>query len=75
MVITAAHITWTLPEAESEKPRDADDLLVDMLIEAQSYRVLAQRAIQTLHEVQLDRDLLKAQRALDRRRVREKAAA
>jgi len=71
--ITAADISWGLP-AEDESIETADDLTVLAIVEAQSYRVLAQQALHALHRVTLERDILLGQREIDRRTVREKAA-
>jgi hypothetical protein len=70
--LTAADITWDLALADA--PESAfDDVLVTAICEAQSYRLLAQQVLQQLHAVTLERDLLRSQRAIDRRREREEA--
>lgn len=71
--ITAADITWDLP-ADDEPIETGDDVAVLAIVEAQSYRVLAQQALHALHRVTVERDILLGQRELDRRMVREKAA-
>lgn len=45
--ITAAEISWTLA-APVDVPA-ADDLIVDVLLDARAYRELAQQAIHALH--------------------------
>lgn len=69
--ITAADIRWNLT-AEDEPIDTAGDFTVLAIIEAASYRSLAQQALHLLHRVTLERDVLLEQRQIDRRR--EKAA-
>ena len=72
--LTAADIRWGLSAEEPEVSGSILDLLEVALVEAQSYRVLAQQALHVLHGVQLERDVLRGQRLLDRRRDRERTA-
>ena len=44
--LTAADLQWELAPAPD---RPADDLLVDLILEAQAYRLLAQQAVHALH--------------------------
>ena len=69
--INAEDINWELSPVAPAPAADID-LLTCAIAEAQSYRLLAQVALHELHNVTLERDLLKQQRMLDRRREREK---
>jgi hypothetical protein len=53
--LTADAIRWDLAPAPDETSA-ATDLLVDVVIEAQSYRLLAQQAVHALHELQRRHD-------------------
>jgi hypothetical protein len=71
--LTANDISWELAAIEAPASND-DDLLVRAVTEAQSYRLLAQSALHALHEVTLERDVLRGQRILDLQRQRKAAA-
>jgi hypothetical protein len=43
--------------------------IVDLTTERDAYRMLAQQALHALHLVTLERDVLRAQRAIDQRRA------
>ena len=73
VAITAADITWELQPLPDIVPTDGD-LLTDAIVEAQSYRQLAQSALHGLHAVQIERDILRGQLNLDRRRRKAAAA-
>jgi hypothetical protein len=45
--------------------------VADLEADRDSYRLLAQQTLHALHHVTLERDVLRAQRGLDRRRERE----
>jgi predicted trehalose synthase len=47
--LTAVDIRWTLAPAP-DVPHDSDDLVADAIIDAQSYRLVAQQAIGALAE-------------------------
>jgi hypothetical protein len=64
-VISASDIVWELGQ---EEPTSGDDALTTAICEAQSYRILAQQLLHALHDVQVERDLLKKQGLIDRRR-------
>lgn len=50
--LTAADIAWDLqPAPADEAAADSTDLLVNVLLEAQAYRTLAQQATHALHEL------------------------
>ena len=51
------------------------DRVVDLTIERDSYRLLAQQLLHALHHVTRERDVLREQRALDRQRVRDERRA
>ena len=69
---SADDITWELaPTVDGEIPVDETDVATVAIIEAESYRALAQQALHLLHDVTLERDVLREQRAIDRRRERE----
>jgi hypothetical protein len=51
------------------------DQIVDLTIERDSYRLLSQQLLHALHEVTLERDVLRDQRTLDRRALREEQRA
>jgi hypothetical protein len=53
MELSADDIEWNLRPVTIEP---SDDLLVDALVEAESYRLLAQQAIHRLREMQLQLD-------------------
>lgn len=75
-MLTADAINWELPPSEPEaQPTDVSDLTVEALIEAQSYRLLAQRLLHHLHDVQVEREVLREQRRIDRSRARAGAQA
>jgi hypothetical protein len=76
-MIYAATIRWDLPPSEPDDARlaDATDLAVEALIEAQSYRLVAQQLLHQLHQAQLERDILRGQLRIDRSRAREEEAA
>lgn len=70
-MITASDICWELDRTpDSFDPDEA----VDATIKAEAYRRLARQALQQLHDVTLERDILREQRSLDRRRTRETPA-
>jgi hypothetical protein len=69
----AADICWDLADQQDDDVPDGD-LLTAAIIEAQSYRLVAQAALHELHTVTLERDVLRGQCAIDRRRDREAAA-
>ena len=71
MTITADEISWDLAPAEETSIPTEDDLLGIAIVEAQSYRLFAQLALHALHEITIQRDVLRDQRQLDRRRQRE----
>lgn len=60
--VNADAIAWTL--ADELPPASDDDPLVDALLEAQSYRLLAQQAIHALHDLTRERDRLREQHQL-----------
>ena len=71
--VAAADIPWTLPPAP-DVPHDPEDLLVEALVEAQSYRTVAQQAIHALHDLTQQHDRLRTShhRLIDKhRRLRE----
>lgn len=49
------------------------DRVVDLTLERDSYRTLAQQLLHALHHVTLERDILKGQINIDRRRQHEPA--
>lgn len=83
MMLTAADISWQLPELPTEdRVGDRADMLVNVLVEAQSYRVLAQQAVHALHGLTDQHDRLRKQhhrlvdeyRRLNGQPIRPKAA-
>jgi len=70
---TVDDIQWELSPVDAHESSldEPSDLLVDALLEAQSYRLLAQQALHRLHAITIERDLLREQRSIDRRRTRE----
>ena len=73
--MTADDIRWTLAPVEDD-PEETADLTTNAIVEAQAYRVLAQCALRCVHDVMLERDVLRGQRRLDRHQAaRERTAA
>ncbi len=74
-MLTAADIPWELQEPPADDlPYDPEDLLVELLVEAQSYRTVAQQVIHALHDLTQQHDRLRAShyRLIDEhRRLRE----
>jgi hypothetical protein len=62
-LLTAADIPWELAVAPATT---SDDVLVDAVVEAMAYRVLAQQAIHQLHALQ--GDITRLERERDRLR-------
>ena len=59
-MLTAADISWELRELSADDlPHGPDDMLVDVLVEAQSYRTLARQAIHELHSLAQQHDRLR----------------
>jgi hypothetical protein len=80
-VITAADIRWELAQIPDPVPPVVDDSdallerIVDLTIERDVYRALAQELLEALHQTQLERDVLREQRSLDRRHERDRQGA
>src|SRR6185295_15345472 len=73
--LTAADIDFEFKAGPWPTPADTPiedvyDRIVDLTIERDSYRQLSQSLMHALHHVTLERDLLRAQRTLDRQRAR-----
>jgi hypothetical protein len=64
--VTSADITWK--PAPADWPEDADPIerIVDLTIERDAYRKLAQQALHALRLVTAERDRLREYRRLDR---------
>ncbi len=54
-MITAADISWNLSDPPADDLPSGDDLLVVLVAEAHTYRMLAQQAIHLLHELYIER--------------------
>lgn len=56
-------IRWTLePAPESADACSLDEMLVDAVLESQSYRLLAQRALQAIHDLTVACDRCREQK-------------
>jgi hypothetical protein len=62
-------------EALADSEAALVDRIVDLTCERDSYRLLAQQLLGALHVVTLERDVLRDQRVLDRRRDRDQQRA
>ncbi len=71
--MTAADICWTLAPSDEGQSSGSDDPFLEAILDATSYRLLAQQALHALHHVSEHRDRLLAQRRLDRDRMRAAA--
>lgn len=58
-------------ETLAHSEADLLDRLVDLTCECDGYRLLSQQLLHALHHVTTERDLLRDQRTIDRRRERE----
>jgi hypothetical protein len=56
--MTAVDIPWTLGETPASVAVD-DDLLVDLVLEGQAYRLIAQQAINALHHLHCTHEQLR----------------
>lgn len=72
--LTAADIPWDLAPAP-DVPHDPDDLLVETLVDVQSYRTVAQQAIHALHREMRECARLRARRDELRDELRRYTAA
>jgi hypothetical protein len=73
--ITADDIQWELaPIDKSCRSTSLDELLIEAICENAAYRLLAQAALHVVHEVMLERDILREQRRIDRRLASGQAA-
>jgi hypothetical protein len=70
--LQAHEINWGLRSVapDCHPPQNGSDIIVDVLVEAQSYRVLAQHAIHALHDLQRQHNQLREShlRLVDERR-------
>src|SRR4051794_26860643 len=74
--LTDSDINWSLPPAPETPPAHPDDLIVDALIDAQSYRTVACTTIHHAHRLYVELEQLRARhtRLIEDYRVLRQAA-